>query len=156
MWQAFTALACVVLGLALLVQVVLHERDRIAATQPLLQPVVATVCAAFGCEIAAFRHIDAVVIDSSSFTKASALTYKLQFTIKNVGTMTVATPALELTLTDAQDRTLVRRVVQVQEFAYRQSTLASGNEVTATLPIQVRLSASSDKVAGYRLLAFYP
>ena len=156
MWQAFTALACVVLGIALFVQVVLHERDRIAATQPLLQPVVATVCAVLGCEIAAFRHIDAVVIDSSSFTKASALTYKLQFTVKNVGTMTVATPALELTLTDAQDRTLVRRVVQVQEFAYRQATLASGNEVTATLPIQVRLSASSDKVAGYRLLAFYP
>jgi len=156
LWRAFMALACVVLGLALAVQVVLHERDRIAATQPLLQPVVATVCAAFGCEIAAFRHIDSVVIDSSSFTKASALTYKLQFTVKNVGTVTVATPALELTLIDTQDRTLVRRVVRVQEFANRQATMAPGNEVTATLPVQVRLSASSDKVAGYRLLAFYP
>jgi predicted Zn finger-like uncharacterized protein len=155
-WRAFMAMACVVLGLALAVQVVLHERDRIAATQPLLQPVVATVCAAFGCEIAAFRHIDSVVIDSSSFTKASALTYKLQFTVKNVGTVTVATPALELTLIDTQDRTLVRRVVRVQEFANRQATMAPGNEVTATLPVQVRLSASSDKVAGYRLLAFYP
>ena len=155
-WRAFMALACVVLGLALAVQVVLHERDRIAATQPLLQPAVATLCDVFGCEIAAFRHIDSVVIDSSSFTKASALTYKLQFTVKNMGTVTVATPALELTLIDTQDRTLVRRVVRVQEFANREATMAPGNEVTATLPVQVRLSASSDKVAGYRLLAFYP
>ena len=156
LWRGVILMACLLLSLALGVQVLMQERDRIAATLPALKPLVEAVCAASGCQIAAFRHIDAVVIDSSSFAKAGALSYKLQFTVKNVGTVAVATPALELSLTDTQDRTLVRRVVRAQEFDSRQGTLRPGTELTATLPIQVRLGAGSEKIAGYRLLAFYP
>jgi predicted Zn finger-like uncharacterized protein len=149
-------LGCLTLVLVLSFQVLQHERDRIAATQPALAPLLASACAVAGCEIAAYRLIDAVVIDSSSFAKAGAQTYKLQFTVKNVAHLAVATPALELTLTDTQDRALVRRVVKPEEFGSRKGTLDAGDEFSATLPIQVRLAKNADKIAGYRLLAFYP
>lgn len=155
-WSAFMALACIVLSLALGVQYLLHERDRIVVKQPALAPLVVALCGAVGCRVEAFRDIDSLVIDSSSFAKANAQSYKLQFTLKNVGNVTVATPALELTLTDTQDHTVVRRVVRANEFGNRQRTLGPGDEVTTTLPIQVKLANGSEKIAGYRLLAFYP
>ena len=150
------ALGCLVLSLALATQFLLHERDRIAVKQPALAPLVAALCGAVGCRIEAFRDIDVLVIDSSSFAKANAQSYKLQFTLKNVGNVTVATPALELTLTDTQDQAVVRRVVRANEFGNRQGTMGPGDEVSTTLPIQVKLANGSEKIAGYRLLAFYP
>ena len=145
-----------VLGVTLLAQVLVQERDYIAAAEPALKPLLESVCLPLGCRVESLRNIEAVVIDSSSFAKASAHVYTLTFTLKNAGALPVATPALELSLTDAQDKVVVRRVVQSKEFTSTQTTLAAGDEVVATLPVQVKLTEGADTISGYRLFAFYP
>ena len=62
-------------------------------------------------------------------------------------------PALELTLTDAQEQTVLRRVLPPQELA-APPELAAGAVWSGAVSVQ--LAGAADPVAGYRLLAFYP
>jgi predicted Zn finger-like uncharacterized protein len=146
----------VLFGGLLMLQVVIQERDRLAAGEPAVRQVLESVCATLACQIAPLRQIEAIVIDSSSFTKVRADVYRLSFTLKNTAAMDIATPALELTLTDLQDQAVVRRVIERSHFGSKQGVLAHGEELTASLLMSVRMPGSSERVSGYRLLAFYP
>jgi predicted Zn finger-like uncharacterized protein len=140
----------------LLVQVLHHERDWLVASQPALRPVVDTVCIALDCSVAPLQRIETVVIDSSSFAKSAAGLYKLQFTLKNGGTLGVAIPALELTLTDSADQAALRRVLPASVLAQNREVLAAGEELSSSLVVKVTPVNGVEKIAGYRLLAFYP
>lgn len=139
--------------LVLALQVVLHERDRIAATNAQARPWLARLCQPLGCEIAPQRQIADLVIDSSSFNKARGDGYLLGLTVKNRAAIALAMPAIELTLTDLQDQPVLRRVLLPAELSAPQELPAQG-EWNGTLTVQ--LSAGAARVAGYRLLAFYP
>lgn len=144
-----------VFALALALQMLLQERDLIAARHPALHGLLTQLCQPLQCSIQAPRSIDAVAIDSSSFVKAprDGASYELQVGIKNNAAFAVAMPALELTLTDAQDQTLIRRVLLRNELM-APVELAPGAVWSTAVPMQVVQGASL--VAGYRLLAFYP
>ena len=148
-------LAGLMLVLTLSMQMVLQERDAIAARSPAAQALMEQLCQPLQCTLQPPRRIDALVIDSSSFLKArhGASAYQLQMGIKNNSTLTVAMPALELTLTDAHDETLLRRVLLRNELG-APAQLAPGAVWSGTVPMQVMQETS--RVAGYRLLAFYP
>jgi predicted Zn finger-like uncharacterized protein len=154
--RASLVLLCVLLAGVLLLQITVQERDRIAAMEPAAKPFVSLVCEALVCKIAPLQQIESVVIDSSSFTKVRADVYRLNFTLKNSAPIEVAMPAMELALTDMQDRPLVRRIFAARELGIEQAAMAPGVELAASLAINVRLPAPTDRVSGYRLLAFYP
>lgn len=144
------------LGLVLFLQVLVQERDRIAATEPGLRPFLMSVCSVLVCKISPPRQIESVVIDSSSFAKVRADVYRLNFTLKNTATIEVATPALELTLTDLQDQPVIRRVLVSGDFGAKQGSLAPGADMSVSLPLTVKLAGASERISGYRLLVFYP
>ena len=144
-----------VFGLGLLLQLGVMERDRLAARAPALRPVLAFACDVLGCSIAAPHQIESIAIDSSAFTSVKTGIYKLSVTLKNSATIELATPALELTLSDLQDQTLLRRVILPAEFAGA-SSIAAGSELSLNLPLAVKPEALAGKVTGYKLLAFYP
>jgi predicted Zn finger-like uncharacterized protein len=150
------ALLGVVLGAGLLAQVAVHERDRIVALEPATKAVLGPLCDLLGCRIAPLQQIESVVIDSSSFTKVRGDVYRLGFTLKNIAQTPLATPALELTLTDLQDQAVVRKVFAVKDFADKQTVLEPGAELPASLPVAVKLGGNGEKISGYRLLSFYP
>lgn len=149
-------LLSLVLIASLLLQVAVQERDRIAATEPATQPFLESICAVLACKVSPLRKIESVVIDSSSFTKVRADVYRLNFTLKNTALTAVATPAVELTLTDLQDQSVVRRVFLAQDFGVKQTVMAPGSELAASLSVSVNLSGDAAHISGYRLLAFYP
>lgn len=142
--------------LGLLGQVVMHERDRIVALESGLKPWLQVFCRPFNCTVSPLRRIDAIVIDSASFTKIQGDAFHLNLTLKNTAMTALAVPAVELTLTDALDQTVIRRVFLPQEFDGKPDTLAAGSEWSASLAVAVKASGTADRVAGYRLLAFYP
>jgi predicted Zn finger-like uncharacterized protein len=154
--RVILAFLCVVLCLLLVAQVVLQERDRIAATAPTTRPFFDAMCRAVGCAVAPFRQIESVVIDSSSFTKVRSDVYRLGFSFKNTAQISIATPALELTLTDMQDQPVIRRVFMVTEFGDSAAVMEAGAELLVSVPISVKVAGNSEKIAGYRLLSFYP
>lgn len=151
--------AVLVLVLVLLGQLVFMQRDRLAATVPALQPVLATLCGLARCVLAPVRQIESVLIDSSTFTQLRPDAYKLSFVLKNEAQIPLAMPALEVTLTDNQDRAVVRRVVPAVDFAPTEPALAAGREFAGTLLLGLSPDASTPRstgIAGYRVLAFYP
>ncbi len=149
------AVAVLALLLALGLQVAVQERDAIAARSPAAHALMERLCAPLQCTLQAPQRIASVVIDSSSFLKErnDAAAYQLQMSIKNISSLSVAMPALELTLTDVRDRTVLRRVLLRTDLG-APAELAPGSTWSATVSMQVAQGA--DQVAGYRLLAFYP
>lgn len=152
------ALVLVVLALLALLglQVLVKERDRVAAMQPAMLPVLESLCTVVGCSIAPLRQIDSIVIDSSSFSRVRGDDYRLGFSLKNTALTAVAMPAIELSLTDPQDQAVIRRVLTPAEFGARSDTLASAATWTGSLALTVQADAGAQRIAGYRLLAFYP
>lgn len=130
------------------------ERDRIAAQWPQTRPALERLCELAGCEVSALRRIDAVVIDGSSFTRLRADAYRLGIVLKNTATLDVAMPSIELTLTDTQDQTVVRRVLSPADLGAG-ALLGAGAEWNGNVPLALD-ATQGPRVAGYRVLAFYP
>ena len=145
-----------VLLAVLAAQVLAKERNRVAAMQPSMRPVLEALCAVTGCRISALRQIESVVIDSSSFSRVRGDDYRLGFSLRNTATIDIAMPAIELALTDPRDQAVIRRVIMPAEFGAPSPALASASVWTGSLALNVQPGASSDRIAGYRLLAFYP
>ena len=159
-WRAPLRLILAVLGgalvLGLAAQLVLHERDRIASYQPGLKPVLQAICAPLHCTVAPLRRIESIVIDSATLGKTAGDAYRLNFVIKNTAVVALALPALELTLTDTLDQPIVRRVFLPAQLGAAGDTLAGGAEWPGALALSVKAAATSERVVGYRVLAFYP
>ena len=161
----FGLLLAVFLGLQLLVQ----QRDNVATIEPRLKPWLQILCDRLVCDVGPPRHIEAIVIDSSSFNKINETLYRLSFSIKNTSTSEVAMPSLEVTLTDTQEQALVRRILVPAEFGAATALLAASSEFSGSLIFQTpgadiaRVANTTSpniaeplRIAGYRLLAFYP
>jgi hypothetical protein len=144
-----------VLALLLTSQFLFLEKDRIAANAPTLRPMLAYGCELLGCTISAPRQIESIAIDSSAFTHVKSGVYNLSLSIRNVAAIDLAAPAIELTLTDMQDQTLVRRVLLPGDYNAK-PLIGSRAELVAKIPIAVLASVASEKISGYKLLAFYP
>lgn len=156
----------VLLLAALALQWTVHEKDTVAALQPQLAPLLQTLCAPLGCEVRLPRLIGSVVVDSSSFNKLGPDVYRLSFSLKNTSAIPLAMPSLEITLTDTQDRALVRRVLAPGQYGGSAGALAAQSAQAGSFAMQVSdqgqaesaaaLSSVPLRVAGYRILAFYP
>lgn len=137
-------------------QFALQERDRLSAMFPQIRPALTWLCSQAGCTVRALRRIESVVIEGSSFNKTRGDNYRLSLVLKNTSALEIALPALELTLTDAQDRAVIRRVLTPSDLGATNAILRGGGEWSATIALSVRSSGGADRFSGYRVLAFYP
>lgn len=149
-------LLAIALTALLALQVAVQERDRLAASRPALRPWLERMCLAFDCQVRAPRRIDAIAIDSSGFIRVGGTHYRLAFTLKNQAQHPVAVPALELTLTDSGDQPVVRRVFLPRELGAQSDTLEGSAEWSGSVGVALEGGIAGERIAGYRLLAFYP
>ena len=151
------ALGCV-LALALLAaQAAYSERGLLAAQFPSTRPALAAACAALDCRVEAARSIDSLVVDSSGLVRVEKSSlYKLTLALHNRSTLAVALPALDLTLSDSQGKTLARRVLRGPELGLTEATLAGGRDLALQATLQTTWQPAADGVAGYTIELFYP
>jgi predicted Zn finger-like uncharacterized protein len=155
------ALATVVLAALIAGQAVFHYRDWIAAKWPSARPTLVRLCAVGGCAIRPLRD-DAAMSDLS--IDASDLQADpahrglliLTATLRNRAAWALAYPYIELTLTDAQDRVVVRRALAPSDYAPGTADLQAGIAPNAEVSVKVFIDASATAQAGYRLYMFYP
>ncbi|HEX7890121.1 MAG TPA: DUF3426 domain-containing protein [Ramlibacter sp.] len=148
------AVLSVLLAALLVLQLAWQDRDRLALAQPALRPWLEHMCNALECRLGPPRQIESIVIESSGFNRLRNDVYRLSFTLRNTAPVQVAAPAIELTVTDGNDQAIARRVITPQEIGASADTIASGSDWSGSLGLAV--SPSNARVAGYRLLAFYP
>lgn len=159
-WRRPMVRFVLVLGLlasaaALALQVGWQERDKLAVSHPQLRPALEAMCLAMQCTIQAPRQIESLAIESSSFNRLRGDAYRLNFTLKNNAAVLVAPPSLQLTLTDGQDQTVLQRVLAPSELA-APANIAAGAEWSASVGLAINANGQGGRIAGYRLLAFYP
>lgn len=131
-----------------------QQRDVLAAQYPALTPVLTEACSLVGCELQARREIADVVISGSGFKQlADARQYQWSLTLENRSDVAVAMPMAELTLTDTQDKPLLRRVIDLKPLGAPEQ-LQARQEWSVSVPVQ--LQELDAPVAGYRALVFYP
>jgi len=155
------------LGLVgLLYQTLLVFKDPLATHYPPLKPILIEACHQLGCRIHPLRIPDAVVIDFASIDLKQAAQaqdeillgldepqWTVQIHLRNADKVPVATPWLELTLTNVQDAALVRKVLNPVDWGGA-DVISLGEIVEYELVMKLKKQHSA--FMGYRLLTFYP
>lgn len=144
-----------VLAALLVGQWALHERDRLAAWRPDLQPLLQQACGHLGCKVAPVRRIDAIVIDSTALVRRLGNFYSFDLVLKNTAPLPLAVPALELTLTDVGGAVIARRVFLPDEWPDAPPLLPARDSVTVNFRLSLALNEATP-MAGYGALLFYP
>jgi predicted Zn finger-like uncharacterized protein len=151
--RSLLAVAATLLLLGLLGQLGHHHRDRLAAQWPSTRTALGAWCAAVGCTIAAPRRIGAIVVESTSLTRAPVPdAFRLSVVLSNRSDLPLAMPWVDLALTDATGQLVARRALAPQDFRVASTTLGAGAE----LALQVLMAVGSGRVAGYTVEIFYP
>ncbi|HEY9067340.1 MAG TPA: zinc-ribbon and DUF3426 domain-containing protein [Burkholderiaceae bacterium] len=140
------------LAFGLTLQAAHHFRDVVAARWPSTQPLLLAWCNLAGCGIGTPRRIDDIVVDSTALGRLNADAFRLSVTLRNRGSLSVALPDIDLTLTDVGGQLLARRVLAPQDFRVAQTVLPPGGEVALQAPI----AAGTLPVSGYTVEVFYP
>ena len=142
------------LGLLLLVPVLLlvQQRQALLERWPQLWPAWQQVCAVARCEVQALMRAQDVVIDASHFV-ARGDGYTLTAVLRNAGSWPVRPPALELTLLNAQEQPVLRRVLKPEQLQWMRMLAP---EQAMEVRLDFVLDAALEPVTGYRLRSVQP
>ncbi|HUG24612.1 DUF3426 domain-containing protein [Piscinibacter sp.] len=148
------SMASVLLIVAFALQVGHHFRDLFAAQWPQARPLLAGWCEFAGCRIEAPRRIDDITVESTALNRAAAGTdtFMLSVTLRNRGSLRLALPWIELSLTDGSGELIARRALNPIDFRAANNVMPPGSDTA----LQLLLSTGTPRVAGYTVEAFYP
>jgi predicted Zn finger-like uncharacterized protein len=150
------ALGSLVLLLALAAQAVVSFRDVLAARYPALRPALVSSCALLGCSVRLPTRPDQLVIETGELITLGGNAYTFSTLLRNQGDMALAWPSIELTLNDANDKPLVRRVFGPRDYAGAAATSPTGFGARAEQPVKIHFRLEGLEPSGYHIAVFYP
>jgi predicted Zn finger-like uncharacterized protein len=149
--------AALAAALALAGQAIHAYRGEIAALWPAARPLLAAACRELRCTIPLPQHAELISIESAELAveRGASGVLTLSAVLRNRAAFAQAVPALELTLTDAAERPVARRVLRPRDYlgarAGGEPTLAPGSETA----FRLHIDAAGLNAVGYRLFVFY-
>ena len=152
----------IVAALGLAAQAAYVWRNELAVRVPAAKPWLVAACAPLRCLVDYPAHIDSITIESTALQSSgpNANLYTLTALLRNRDGVAVRYPHLELTLTDTQDRPILRRALRPDDYlaASRDSStrLQGGFSAESELPIRMMFELNDLRFVGYRLDKFYP
>ena len=156
LWSLLALIALIVLA----AQATLHYRTELILLFPQARPHFEVVCDMLDCEVHLPRQPELIGIESSQqLLPASPPVDLLTALVRNRATFPQEFPALELALTDENDKPVVRRVLMPSDYLGAkdaQTRLGQGIAPGAEELIRVELELQGLRAAGFRLYLFYP
>ncbi len=151
-------LGALFLLLVLLAQAAYFYRSAIIVLVPQARPYAAELCAVLDCDLPLPRRIEMISIEASDLQADTnnPNIMVLSATLKNRAIFDQQLPSLELTLTDAQDQPVVRRVLAPQDYIGKAAGTQAGFAANMEIAIRMYIEGSRVKATGYRLYLFYP
>lgn len=139
-------------------QVIYAARSPIAATLPQTRTTLDAACRMIGCLVALPMQIDSVSIESSDFQPVPEKRdqFTLSVVLRNRSSTVEAWPAIELSLNDASEKTVARRVILPREYLPAGLTTARGFAAGSEQALKVNLDLARLPASGYRVYLFYP
>ncbi len=133
-------------------------RVEVAQALPDARPMLTQACSLLNCQVGLPQNIDTLSIESSDLVADPARPdqIELRATLRNKARYAQAFPNLDFNLTDAQDETLVKRIIAPAIYLKPPATQSTGFAPNSEINIKLNFKALDVKPAGYRLLLFYP
>ncbi|MXR38364.1 DUF3426 domain-containing protein [Craterilacuibacter sinensis] len=152
-----------VMGLFVLAaQLIYLNRIRISAELPELRPVLEQTCARLGCTVPLPADRQLLRTEWSELTVVPDHPGLVQFTaiLKNHARYPQAWPAMELTLTDSEDRVLVRKVLPPADYLppaeFKAGRFAAGSQIRVSQRFDAARLGARNKSLGYSVNWLYP
>ncbi|HEY8607283.1 MAG TPA: DUF3426 domain-containing protein [Noviherbaspirillum sp.] len=144
--------------LAFLLQASIAFRDQIAARFPAARPALSAACGLLGCQVGLPAQIDSVSIESSELQAESSDSNRFALTVllRNQGSTVEAWPYIELTLNDAHEKPLLRRVFVPRDYLPAAQDAAGGFAARSEQPVKLYFELAQVQASGYRVYVFYP
>lgn len=155
---ALWGVGSLVLLTALAGQAAHHFRSELAFAVPAARPFLEAACKRIGCQVLPPRHSTLLSIESSELQVDTAVPglLTLNATLRNRATYAQAHPSIELTLTDADDRPLIRRVLAPADYLGDRLAREPLFPAASEHPVRLHIDATAVKPTGYRLFLFHP
>jgi hypothetical protein len=142
--------------LALAAQGFIVFRNVLAARYPQTKPVLAAACGVLGCRVELPGQIDTLSIETGELQSLGGNTFSLTTLLRNQGGLAQAWPHIELALTDANDKPLLRRVFTPAEYLPQGVAVANGFAPRSEQPVKLYFELTQLKASGYHIAVFYP
>jgi predicted Zn finger-like uncharacterized protein len=154
------AIACIPLTLLAVFHLALALRNGALETWPSLRPLLMSACRVYGCTVGWPAHSELLTIVGSELASIPGTdVIELNAAVRSRANFIMALPAIEVTLTDTQNRTVARKVFLPADYLAASGEpssridegLAPGSDLSVRLVFEARgLSAS-----GFVLYPFY-
>ena len=134
-------------------------RTEIMVNLPQLRPLYQQACQWLSCEIGLPRLADQLNIVASDLQFVDPQRpnlVKLTALVRNRARVPVEYPAFELTLTNAQQKVVARRVFLPHDYLEESAQSDDGLAGRQELAVSLFLDTGSLRAAGYRIYLFYP
>ncbi|KPC53519.1 DUF3426 domain-containing protein [Amantichitinum ursilacus] len=142
----------------LLVQVGLRYRNTISTDFPWLRAPLVSVCGVLGCEMPLPRDATLLRNEYSElvFVPDRPDLIQLSASLRNLAPYDQALPSLELTLTNASDEVVAKKVFKASEYLAANEKKRASLGVNDELHVFLQLDAGALHSTGYTLNWFYP
>jgi predicted Zn finger-like uncharacterized protein len=154
--KAVMAFGSPILLAALLAQGVTTFRNPLAAAFPALKPALNTLCEPLGCKVNLPMQIDMLAIEQGELQTLADNTFSFATVLRNQARNPQSWPSIELTLNDANDKPLVRRVFAPRDYLPSQADVDKGFAPRSEQTIKLYFELSQVKASGYHIAIFYP
>jgi predicted Zn finger-like uncharacterized protein len=154
--RLLTIAGAVLLALLLAAQFIADFRNVLAARYPGARPVLNAGCALLGCRVGLPMQIENLAIETGELSTLGVDTYSLNTLLRNQGSLVQAWPSIQLELTDANDKPLLRRVFGPAEYLPQGVPGAAGFAARAEQPVRLNFALTGLKPSSYHMIVFYP
>jgi predicted Zn finger-like uncharacterized protein len=157
MLRPLMGVGSIVLLVLLVAQGAFTFRSQLAVRFPGTKPVLDRACALLHCEVGLPTQIESVSIESSELQTVAPEknTFSLTLLLRNHSATAQAWPNIELTLNDANEQPIARRVFVPQEYLGARPE-AGGFGAKSEQAFKLFFELSQVKASGYRVYLFYP
>lgn len=133
-------------------------RDQLAARMPQLKPTLVSACAKIGCTVGLPMKIDSISIEANELQAVDPARnlYSLNLLLRNRSDTVQAWPNIELTLNDANEKAIVRRVFAPHDYLNPPVNPAHGFGSDQEQPVKLGFELLQLKASGYRVYLYYP
>lgn len=138
-------------------QYVYFSRTELAAQYPQYKPLLSQACDLLHCKIALPQHLELLVIDDSDMQEDQNYQDVINFsgTLINHANFAQAFPDIELTLTNADDHPVLRKIIKPVDYLGALGDLESGLGPHDEIRIKLPIHTTDVQVSGYRVQPVY-
>ena len=153
-------IGALLLAIVLLAQLAAAFRSEILATFPQARPALTGLCKVFRCTVGWPARGDLLAVVGSELQALPGTSaFELTAVVRNRGNVTLALPAIELTLSDTLNRTVARKVFSPSDYLAGerdpQAQLLAGLAAGADLTVRIAFEARGLNAAGFVVYPFY-